>query len=169
MRRRFTRGFTLVELMLVVLIIGIISSFAIPYYQRMTARAYRGEALTVISKMRLYYRNLYDNQATFASTAVPVGSSSALNPPGPPGDPSSWVTTANGWRDMPFPPEGAIRMRYLYTVQAPDQMVITACGNFAGFGAPFAPCPDNSVQGNYVYTETLHGSAYSDIAEVPTF
>ena len=169
MRERFARGFTLVELMLVVLIIGIISSFAIPYYQKMRARTFRAEALTLISKMRLYYRNLYDNQGTFATNAVPVGNSSALNPPGAPGTPASWVASANGWRDLPFPPEGAIRMRYLYTVQAPDTMVITACGSLQGFGSAFTPCPDNSVQGNYLYQETLHGSAYSDIAEVPSF
>src|SRR5260370_42618941 len=99
MRERFARGFTLVELMLVVLIIGIISSFAIPYYQKMRARAFRAEALTLISKMRLYYRNLYDNQGTFATNAVPVGDSSALKPPAAPGPPASCVASAHVWED----------------------------------------------------------------------
>jgi len=168
-RKQLARGFTLVELMLVILLIGILSSFAIPFYVRMTARAYRAEGLSVINKMRLYYKNLYDNQATFASAAVPVGSSSALNPPGPPGEPKPWVITAAGWRDMPFPPEGDIRMRYMYTVQSPDQMVIMACGMYPGYGSAFAPCLDSGLQGNYLYTETLHGSSYTDVVETPSF
>src|ERR1700682_4337980 len=59
------RGFTLMEIMLVVLIISIMSSLAIPYYLHMSGRASRSEAQVVLSKMRVYFVNLYENQGTF--------------------------------------------------------------------------------------------------------
>ena len=35
------RGFTIIELMIVVMLIAVLSTIAIPYYQKLTARARR--------------------------------------------------------------------------------------------------------------------------------
>jgi prepilin-type N-terminal cleavage/methylation domain-containing protein len=64
-RRRRQQGFTLIEVMLVVVIIGIISSLAIPFYSRASARAYRAESQIVLSKLELYFRNTYQSNGTF--------------------------------------------------------------------------------------------------------
>src|SRR5205085_1819888 len=58
---RPARGFTMVELMIVVGVMGIIASIAIPNYQKLTARSRRTEMLDVVSKFRLYFKNIYDN------------------------------------------------------------------------------------------------------------
>lgn len=54
-----TQGFTLIELMLVVAIIGILSSIAIPAYQNYVARAQVMETITLASKFRLEINEFY--------------------------------------------------------------------------------------------------------------
>jgi type IV pilus assembly protein PilA len=47
--KKLQQGFTLIELMIVVAIIGILAAIAIPAYQDYTQRAQIGEAFTIIS------------------------------------------------------------------------------------------------------------------------
>src|SRR5262249_3726086 len=65
---RVHRGFTIVELMIVVGIIGILASIAIPGYQKLTARSHRSEMLTAINKFKFFFKNSYDTAGSFATT-----------------------------------------------------------------------------------------------------
>src|SRR5450432_32264 len=113
-KRRVQRGFTLIELMLVVVIIGIMSSIVIPFYAKASARAYRSEMLTTLSKMELYFKNLYESQGNYLGpNVVPCGSSPDVMPdPGNTiavGQGAEWKPTqTGGWNDLPFPPSGDI-------------------------------------------------------------
>jgi prepilin-type N-terminal cleavage/methylation domain-containing protein len=161
MRYRRPRGFTLIEIMLVVLIIGIMSSLAIPYYQGMTARASRSEAQVIISKMRVYFINLYESTGSYATgNSPPLRTPSSINPPlSGIGQGSTWDPTLVDWKDLPFPPEGLIKMRYFYTVLAADQLVIEACGNFPGLGPTTQACGGTANVANYTYIEQYQGAS----------
>ncbi len=176
MRKNYTRrdrGFTLVELMIVVAVIGVIASLAIPNYLRFTARTHRSEMLETVGKIKMHFKNVYDNSGTFvtASTA-PAGTVSDTNPTAlvQVGQPASWDKDAPQWAEFQFPPEGAVRMRYWYTIAAGGQDVtITVCGSFRALGGNVVPCP-KGVIGNYRYDEVFHGNGASEVpVEIPTF
>src|SRR5438128_4274195 len=169
-RRRHDRGFTIVELMIVVALIGIISSLAIPNYLKFTARSQRAEMLETVSKMKLYFKTTNDNYGSFITTNTPpAGTQSAVNPDpalAPVGQPANWNNRLAGWVDLPFPPEGALRMRYAYTPDH-DHVTIDVCGSFPGMGSSTAvPCA-SSMTGNYRYIEVMYPNGSSDITEFP--
>ena len=64
------RGFTLVELMIVVGVIGILASIAIPGYQKLTARSHRSEMVTAMGKFKFFFKNAHDNNGTFETSDV---------------------------------------------------------------------------------------------------
>src|SRR5437879_6212989 len=172
--RRHDRGFTMVELMIVVALIGIISSLAIPNYLKFTARSQRAEMLETVSKMKLFFKNTYDNTGSFITTTTPpAGNQSAINPDStiPLGQPAAWNSRLAGWTDLPFPPEGALRMRYAYTPDV-DHVTIDVCGSFPGMGNNIVPCASTgggggTLTGNYRYLEIMYPNGTSDITEVP--
>jgi type IV pilus assembly protein PilA len=171
--RRQARGFTLVELMIVVAVIGVIASLAIPNYMRFTARTNRSEMLETVSKIKLNFKTVFDNTGTFVtSSTAAAGATSVVNPSAavPIGQPASWDTHAPGWTEFQFPPEGGVRMRYWCTIAASGQDVtITVCGSFRSLGGNAVTCP-GGISGNYRYDEIFHGSGASEVpVENPTF
>ncbi|MCA3085676.1 MAG: pilin, partial [Rhodocyclaceae bacterium] len=52
MKKQIQQGFTLIELMIVVAIIGILAAVAIPAYQDYTAKAQSSESLTILGGLK---------------------------------------------------------------------------------------------------------------------
>lgn len=58
------KGFTLIELMIVIAIIGILAAIALPAYQDYTARAQASEAMTLASGLKTPVSDLYGQNGT---------------------------------------------------------------------------------------------------------
>ncbi|HAF92478.1 MAG TPA: prepilin-type cleavage/methylation domain-containing protein [Pseudomonas sp.] len=64
MKAQMQKGFTLIELMIVVAIIGILAAIAIPAYQDYTARAQMTEAMTLASGLKTNVSEIFAQTAT---------------------------------------------------------------------------------------------------------
>jgi prepilin-type N-terminal cleavage/methylation domain-containing protein len=186
-RARASRGFTLIELMIVVVVIGILSSFAIPYFQRANARARRTELNVVLEKLHTYFINQYESNNTFVAPSsgcpIPLGNTScfsAWNPdPGAAatGQPANWSNTRTGWNQIPFAFDGGLKLRYQYGITAdpsgatPGSMTIVAVGDMPGLGSKFTVVGGGgagNVMGNYQYTEVITGTYIAPAVELPS-
>jgi type IV pilus assembly protein PilE len=75
MSARKPLGFTLIELMTVVLIIAVLAAIAFPSYNRIMQRTRRAEAVTIINEQQLRLEKHRVDNASYA-TYAPVGTTS---------------------------------------------------------------------------------------------
>ncbi|MBS7815514.1 pilin [Wohlfahrtiimonas chitiniclastica] len=67
------KGFTLIELMIVVAIIGILSMFALPAYQDYTKRTYVAEGLGLASAAKMAATEYYSSEAKWPTSNALAG------------------------------------------------------------------------------------------------
>ena len=70
---RRKRGFTLIELMIVIAIIGIISSIAVPYFLQYQARARQGEAKADLKSWYSAVTSVFAERGTYPERLAESG------------------------------------------------------------------------------------------------
>lgn len=125
MKRQLQQGFTLIELMIVVAIIGILAAIAIPAYQNYTIRAQVSEGMSLADGAKTAITEFYTNTGSFPSKNASAGLASAANIKG------NYVTSvAVGTGDTPATTaNGAITVTYgnkANTAIATKTMIISA-------------------------------------------
>lgn len=68
-----SRGFSLVELMIVVAIIGVLSALAVPRFQKFQAKAKQSEAKGNLSHIYTLAQSWYGDQDTYVGTLAGIG------------------------------------------------------------------------------------------------
>jgi type IV pilus assembly protein PilE len=97
---RYQKGFTLIELMIVVTIIGILAAIAYPAYQDYVLRAKRSDAMNALAAIRIAQEQHRANNTQFSSSETINGTDYSTSPEGywtiavSSADGSSFVVTA---------------------------------------------------------------------------
>jgi type IV pilus assembly protein PilE len=77
------RGFSMVEIVVVIAIVGLLAGIAIPSYRNYILRAHRSEAIRVITSYRQALERCYSQNFTYVNVAgnCPAAAGAAINTP----------------------------------------------------------------------------------------
>jgi prepilin-type N-terminal cleavage/methylation domain-containing protein len=121
---RNSRGFSLIELMIVVAIVGLLSTVALPEFQNLMLRTKKAERDAMISSLMRTVNDYW-----MANNSLPGGMTPDLpqNPPDPAdGTPRPFSKTVGQWSALGWQPDGELRYRYDITRPSPNELQVTA-------------------------------------------
>ena len=139
-RRAPRRGFTLIEVMIAVAIVGLLASLAIPNFMRASLRARVSERAIIMDGIGRAISETVVNLQAFPDPSNQVTWTGPQNPPGPPtGDKRIFQQALGGWAWLPLVIEGATYYSYSFVATNPRNnlatLTVVAIGDLDGDGA----------------------------------
>ncbi|MEN8160411.1 MAG: type II secretion system protein [Myxococcota bacterium] len=120
LRKQTTGGFTLIELIITVAIVGVLSATAIGLFRIQQLRAKRTEAMTNLEAVSKMLRSYFGENGIYPA-AVPV-------PAGAPGQKQNWDALATAaFGQLGFQVEGSLW--YVYDINTPQSLCPCPSGN----------------------------------------
>jgi prepilin-type N-terminal cleavage/methylation domain-containing protein len=129
LRHRNRAGFTVIELMIGVVIVGILAALAIPSFKGYVYKGRVSEAVSMLNEIKTRqesYRSRHGRYAAVSGTGE--WATAAFTPAGNPGsDPVGWQST-DEWEELGIRPPNVVRFRYA-TVAGPPGGIPPAGSN----------------------------------------
>lgn len=136
MQKKAQAGFTLIELMIVVAIIGILAAIALPAYQDYTKRSHVSEGLSLAGAAKMGVSEYYADKGEWPSSNANVGLAGATSIKG------------NAVTSVAVGASGIITITYNTKVESGDTLTMSPTASTTD-GSITWNCTGGSVQGKY--------------------
>jgi prepilin-type N-terminal cleavage/methylation domain-containing protein len=118
------RGFTLIELMIVVAIVALLATVAIPEFQNLMLRTKKAEREAMISSIMRTVNDYWMDHNSLPGGATPDLPQNPAEPPD--GTPRPFSRSIGRWSALGFQPDGQVRYRYDITRPSETELQVTA-------------------------------------------
>jgi type IV pilus assembly protein PilA len=132
MSNRSQRGFTLIEIMIVVAIIGVLAAIAIPVFAAQMKRAKTSEAMLQLNMLSKNAKTSYQTDARFpqgTAGVLPGADGGACSSPGKKFAVTNAWATDNVWLELSFHVDDANLFSYHYEATAHNAATALAVGD----------------------------------------
>ena len=162
--RNSQKGFTLIELMIVVAIIGILAAVAVPAFMEYMRKGKKAEADIALNRIGKSGKSFYVERSAYPTTAAgPLPDADSCNDAGKMFTVNAAIWTG-GFADLEFVMEEPHRFDYQFVPGANDQTYSVIahadldCDAASGGGASTVTLSANTVGGQPAYTLAKGGS-----------